>query len=47
MFIIQDWASNTCFEGISFPSFDDAWAFIREHLNENEDDYDEYFVVEK
>jgi len=45
MYIIKDWADNTCFKGIKFNSFEEAWGYIYEHVN-NEEDYQEYFVVE-
>lgn len=49
-FIIVDWANNICFKGKTFPSFEDAWGFIREkfdHLPEKEFDEEmgEYSVV--
>lgn len=37
MWIIKDWAGNTCFYGKTFKSFDDA----EEYLCINLDDYDE------
>ena len=49
MFIIQDWAGNPI-GNQSFTSFDDAWDYIlgdlTDKLNLQEDDYQEYFVVE-
>lgn len=55
-FIIQDWAGNHLFRDKVFNSFDDAWDFIYENVdnsefdetqNNNDDNYQEYFVIEK
>lgn len=43
--IIQDWAGNTCFGGKRFKAYSDAWAFLYEHPELSEDDYQEYYVV--
>lgn len=49
-FIIRDWANNICFNGKTFPSFEDGWGFIREqfaHLEEDafNEEMGEYWVV--
>lgn len=55
-FIIQDWAGNHLFKDKTFETFDDAWEFISENVdnsefeasgNDNDDNFQEYFVVEK
>ena len=51
MFIIKDWANNTCFKGKTFNSFEDAWGFIYETFDSlDEESFNaemgEYFVVE-
>ncbi len=41
MWIIKDWANNVCFQGQTFPSFEDAWEFLYEkfdHLDEHDFD---------
>jgi hypothetical protein len=50
-FIIKDWMNNTCFEGKTFDSFEDAWGFIYENDpqpegNDDEHWFDDYFVEE-
>lgn len=47
--IVKDWAGNYPFGRRTFHSFEDAWGFIREFLeneSEMEIDLDEYFVDE-
>lgn len=51
-FIIKDWTGKVCFQGKTFPSFEDAWGFIYEAdpipepVEENEAHwFDDYFVV--
>lgn len=55
-FIIQDWAGNQLFPGKTFESFEDGWDFLYEKIdnseydrnqNDNDDNYQEYFVIEK
>jgi hypothetical protein len=43
MYIIKDWANNTCFNSKEFNSFDDAWSFLFE-LFDNDADLEEYNV---
>lgn len=46
--IIIDWMSNICFNGVEFDSFDDGEEFLCEELGDNyEIDRQEYYVVEK
>ena len=53
-FIIEDWASNRMFPGKNFRTFEDAWAFIYENVdnsiydktqNDNDDIYQDIFVI--
>ena len=53
MWIIEDWAGNRMFPDMSFNSFDDAWDYIYENVDNskydesgNEDDnvYQDVFV---
>ena len=53
-YIIRDWADNHLFTERTFDSFEDGWEFIYENvdnseyertLNDNDDNYQEYFVV--
>lgn len=47
-FIIKDWADNHLFKDKVFDSFEDAWEFIYENVQEETEDdgtYDDYFVV--
>lgn len=44
-YIIKDWAGNTCFDGIEFDSFDEAWDYIREKTMP--EDWQEYVVIQK
>lgn len=49
-YIIIDWASNGCFDGVEFDSFDDAEAWLSEVLNLSnayETDRQEYEIVPK
>jgi hypothetical protein len=43
-FVIEDWAGNRLSAHGEFPSFEDAWEYIREHWP-NEDDWQELYVV--
>lgn len=43
-FIIKDWADNVCFQGIEFPTFEDAWGYIYENVKDEDNAYDDYFV---
>jgi hypothetical protein len=44
MYVIQDWMGNICFKGKEFPSFEDAWGFIYETIDD-EESYQEYYVI--
>lgn len=45
--VIFDWAGNRCFQGISFPSFDDAEDWLCEQLGDEYDtDRGEYYITE-
>lgn len=55
-FIIQDWAGNHLFKDQEFDTFEEGWDFIRANVdnseydrtqNENDNVFQEYFVVEK
>ena len=46
VFIIKDWAGNQCFGGIEFTTFEDAWEYIYEKFDD-EEEYQEYQVLEK
>ena len=49
MFKIEDWAGNTMFNGKTFDSFDDGWAYIYENIKEETEGdgtYDDVFVIE-
>ncbi len=44
-YIIIDWASNVCFHGKEFETFDDAESFLSETLDEAyESDRGEYYI---
>lgn len=44
-FVIIDWASNVCFQGTEFNSFDEAEEFLSERLGNNyETDRGEYYI---
>lgn len=45
-FIIKDWMNNTCFKGITFKTFEDAWEYIYIHdpiPEETDPKYDEHW----
>ena len=44
MFIIEDWAGNILFKGERFDTFDDAWAFIYENVDDEEFHQDLYVI---
>ena len=44
MFIIKDSADNIMFDGREFETFDDAWGFILENIDEGDNAYDDVFV---
>ena len=46
-YIIKDWMNNTCFHGKEFSSFDDAWGFIYNFHDDDEEYFQEYHVVLK
>jgi len=46
-FIIEDWAGNVMFNGKEFETFDDGWCYISEHIVDEDNAYDDVFVVEK
>ena len=55
-FIIIDWAGNHLFTDETFESFEDGWNFIYENVdnskfeetqNDNDDNYQEYCVIDK
>lgn len=45
-FIIIDWCSNVCFQGKTFDSFEDAWGFIYEKVDD-EDAFQDYEVIDE
>jgi len=36
-FIIKDWADNVMFKGKTFKDFDDAWGYIYENVDDEEE----------
>jgi hypothetical protein len=44
-FYIYDWCGNRLFSELTFNSFDDAWAYIIENIDERE--HDDLYVFEK
>lgn len=55
-YIIKDWAGNHLFKDKIFDSFEDGWEFIYQNVdnslydkteNENENNFQEYFVTNK
>lgn len=49
MYLIIDWASNICFHGKTFETFEDAWGFLYETFPDGAEDgtFDDYFVLSK
>lgn len=48
MWIIKDWASNVCFNGKEFESFEDGEEFLCEKLGDNyEEDRQEYYILQE
>lgn len=48
MWIIKDWAGNTCFFGKKFKSFEDGEEFLSEQLGDDyEEDRQEYEIEEE
>lgn len=56
LFIIEDWACNHLFKDKTFKSFEAGWDFIVTNVDnslydktgkQNDDNYQEYFVVTK
>ena len=45
-YYIKDWAGNTCFNGKTFDDFEDAWGFIREFHDGDDECWQEYSVEE-
>ena len=45
-FIIQDWMSNILFNGKTFGSFEEGWGFIYENVADEDNAYDDYYVLE-
>lgn len=43
MYIIKDWANNEMFKGQLFDTFEDAWGFVCEMI-EDEEVYQDIFV---
>lgn len=46
-YIIVDWMNNTMFNGQTFDDFEDAWEFIYQNIEDNDNDYDDVFVIPK
>lgn len=47
-FEIRDWADNSMFNGKTFPTFEDGWAYIYEMLPDADDQaLAEYYVLKK
>jgi len=44
---IEDWAGNTMFDGKTFKTYEDGWAYIYEHIDDKDNAYDDIFVVSK
>jgi len=47
MYIIEDWVYNIMFNGKMFNTFDDAWCFVYENIEDKDNAYDDIFVVRK
>ena len=45
--IIIDWAYNRLFPKMEFESFEDGWEFIYENIEDEDNAYDDIFVVTK
>lgn len=51
-YLIKDWTEKTCFGGVTFPTFEDAWEYIYQNdpaPSEHAADsgwFDDYYVVE-
>jgi len=45
-YIIQDWCGNVLLNGQAFDSFEEGWAWILENILDEDNAYDDYFVVE-
>lgn len=44
-FEVRDWADNLLFEGKTFDTFEDGWAYVYEHVAD-EEDYQDIYVEE-
>ena len=45
LWVIKDWAGTTCFQGISFPSFEDGEEWLCEKLGDSyAEDRQEYYI---
>lgn len=46
-YVIKDWAGNTLFNGERFDTFDDAWAYIYDNVDDEGDEstFDDYTVI--
>lgn len=43
--IIIDWAYNRLFPKMEFESFEDGWGFIYENIEDEDNAYDDIFVI--
>ena len=43
--IIIDWAYNRLFPKMEFESFEDGWDFIYENIEDEDNAYDDIFVI--
>lgn len=46
-YIIKDWADNLMFGGREFKTFEDGWEYIYVNIPDEDNAYDDVFVVEK
>lgn len=42
---IKDWMNNLLFDGKTFESFQDGWSFIYDNVKDENDAYDDLFVL--
>jgi hypothetical protein len=47
MWIIKDWADNTLFNGKTFETFEDGWGYVYENVVDEDNAYDDYYVIEQ
>jgi len=45
MFIIEDWTGKRLFPDLTFDTFEDGWAHIRDNVVDEDNAYDDYYVV--